>query len=727
MKKKEILKKYFGFDEFRYGQEEIITKILSGKDVLGIMPTGGGKSLCYQLPALLLPGITLVISPLISLMKDQVDSLVDMGIASTFINSSLTNREINCRFEDIREGKYKLVYIAPERLNTDRFINLIKKLNISFIAVDEAHCISQWGHDFRPSYKEIPKFINTFEKKPNIAAFTATATEFVKREIIQLLELNKPYQLITGFNRENLYYQVIKPQSKKSFVKKYLENNYYEQSGIIFCSTRKSVDSLSKELLNKGFSTEAYHAGYDSETRKKVQENFMFDRTKIIVATNAFGMGIDKPDVRFVIHYDIPKNMEAYYQEAGRAGRDGLKSDCILLYSPADVVKQKMLIASEDLSADREDKLYNNLQILVNYCHTQDCLRKEILNYFGEKSIVGKCNNCGNCDNVSEIVDMTVNAQKILSCIYRTNQRYGSSTIVKVLKGSKDKKILEYKLDKLSTYGIIKELSEVAIREIIMNLISEEYLTMTVGKYPILKLTNKSNLILKGEEKFYIKEDRIKKLDKAREKAETLVLDYNVELYSVLSNLRRKLADEKSVPSFVVFSNASLIEMAYYMPIDTETFSKIKGVGEKKYELYGDIFIKAISDFCIENNLINNGNKRNNKAENYNINEEISERYNLTYQEYLKGKTIQEIAKIRGYSENTIINHLIKSEDMGFNIDWSKYIDGEIEKEIAKKLQEHEFLSLKELKESLPNHISYIDIKISMHINNTKLLNQIKN
>lgn len=731
MDKKECLKKYFGFDDFRYGQEEIIDKIMSGNDVLGIMPTGGGKSLCYQLPALLLEGITLVVSPLISLMKDQVDTLNDMGISSTFINSSLKIKDINRKFEEIKSGKYKLVYIAPERLNTDRFISITNKINISMIAVDEAHCISQWGHDFRPSYKEIPKFVKKFKRRPIVAAYTATATDFVKNEIIQLLELNHAFQLITGFNRENLYYQVIKPQKKSVFIKEFLDKRYINQSGIIFCSTRKSVDSLSKELEIKGLSVQPYHAGYDSITRKKVQENFMFDRTKIIVATNAFGMGIDKPDVRFVIHYDIPKNMEAYYQEAGRAGRDGMKSDCILLYSPADVVKQKMLISSESLSAKREETLYNNLQILVNYCHTQDCLRKEILNYFGEESVNTKCNNCGNCDNVSEMIDMTINAQKILSCIYRTEQKYGSSTIIKVLKGSKDKKIIEYRLNNVSTYGIINDLSEAAIREIIMNLISEEYLVMTVGKYPILKLTNKSNLILKGEEKFYIKSDRVKKERKIKKETENMLSNYNTDLYNILTDLRRKLAEEKNVPSFVIFNNATLIEMASYFPLDKSSFSKIKGVGEKKYELYGEKFINEIFDFCKEHNI----NKIKNKANNDNVNEiekksnkriksyseEINERYNLTYQEYQNGKTIKQISEARGFTENTILNHLIKCEDMGLKVKWTDYLDKEKEIVILEKLEKECFISLKDLKETLPKYVSYMDIKIAIHINKIEL------
>lgn len=606
MEKYDALKKYFGFSAFREGQEGLIDQILLGRDVLGLMPTGGGKSLCYQLPALLSDGITLVISPLISLMKDQVDGLNENAIPSTYINSSLTGAELAKRVRAIKNGEYKLCYVAPERLNARDFQDLVTELNITLVAIDEAHCISQWGHDFRPSYKEIPKFIKRLYPRPCVAAFTATATEFVKDEIKELLELRYPYEVVTGFDRPNLLYKVAKPQNKTKYVVQYLENLTTDPSGIIFCATRKSVDSLTKELQKKGYSVEAYHAGFENEHRNRVQENFMFDRTKIIVATNAFGMGIDKPDVRFVIHYNMPKNMEAYYQEAGRAGRDGDESECILLYSPADIVKQKLMIAtnSDTGSVDRDRLMHSNLQTLVNYCHTHDCLRAEILQYFGENSQKKNCAKCSNCLNESTLVDMTIEAQKIMSCIYRTNQRYGSGTIIKVLRGSKDKKLLDWNLDQQSTYGIMADHSDGILKEIIMHLIAQGYIEMVGGTYPILALTDTSKQILKGENKFYLKQDRIeetlsnKKEKTKKTKRSTGASEASNKLYESLVILRKGIADQKHIPAYLIFSNATLSEMAEESPKTKDAFLEIKGVGEKKYETYGEIFIAEIRRYC---------------------------------------------------------------------------------------------------------------------------------
>ena len=595
-----ILKTYFGYDEFRNGQDKLIESIIKGRDALGIMPTGGGKSICYQLPAIALDGITIVISPLISLMKDQVDSLNELGINAAFINSTLDNSEFLQILEGIRANSYKIVYVAPERLNTDSFINLVKDIRISLVAVDEAHCISQWGHDFRPSYLEIPRFINSLKQRPAVAAFTATATKEIIKEIKRLIGLRNPIEVTTGFDRPNLYYQVLKVSNKSKFLIEYLNENFKTESGIVYCATRKSVESLVKILNDKGFSAVGYHGGMNSEERQNNQDEFILGNKRLIVATNAFGMGIDKPDVRFVIHYNMPKNMEAYYQEAGRAGRDGEKSDCILLYSASDIVKQKLMIQNDDIDPKRQEMLYKNLQYLVNYCNTNDCLRNQILNYFDEDSASDKCKNCSNCIDSSEMIDITLEAQKILSCIYRVNQRYGATMVIQVLRGSKNKKVLEARLDKVSTYGIMQEHSDSTLSEIIMTLVSSGYIHMTHDKYPVLKLTNKSADVLSGEAQIFHKEHLLKKKDEKEKKTSKTIkgenLDYNIELFEKLKQYRYKIAQEKGLPPYVIFHDIALKEMAAYLPVNKESFLEIKGVGEKKYENYGEGFIDIIKE-----------------------------------------------------------------------------------------------------------------------------------
>lgn len=592
-----ILKTYFGYDEFRNGQDKLIESIIKGRDALGIMPTGGGKSICYQLPAIALDGITIVISPLISLMKDQVDSLNELGINAAFINSTLDNDEFLQILEGIRANSYKIVYVAPERLNTDSFINLVKDIRISLVAVDEAHCISQWGHDFRPSYLEIPRFINSLKQRPAVAAFTATATKEIIKEIKRLIGLRNPIEVTTGFDRPNLYYQVLKVSNKSKFLIEYLNENFKTESGIVYCATRKSVESLVKILNDKGFSAVGYHGGMNSEERQNNQDEFILGNKRLIVATNAFGMGIDKPDVRFVIHYNMPKNMEAYYQEAGRAGRDGEKSDCILLYSASDIVKQKLMIQNDDIDPKRQEMLYKNLQYLVNYCNTNDCLRNQILNYFDEDSASDKCKNCSNCIDSSEMIDITLEAQKILSCIYRVNQRYGANMVIQVLRGSKNKKVLEARLDNVSTYGIMKEYSDSSISEIIMTLVSSGYIHMTHDKYPVLKLTSKSADVLSGKTKLHHKKHLLQKKDE-KEKASKSIkggnIDFDIELFEKLKQYRYKIAQEKGLPPYVIFHDIALKEMAAYLPVSKESFLEIKGVGEKKYENYGEGFIDII-------------------------------------------------------------------------------------------------------------------------------------
>ncbi len=705
------LKTYFGYDNFKEGQEEIIKGVLNGRDVIGIMPTGGGKSLCYQLPALLLDGLTIVVSPLISLMKDQVDSLNEIGISGTFINSTMDPRDLDHRLEEIRQGKYKIIYVAPERLNSFSFIDLVKDLNISMVAVDEAHCISQWGHDFRPSYVEIPKFIDSIRQRPIVGAYTATATKEVVEEIKDLLNLQNPVESLIGFDRPNLFYQVAKLSDKLSYIVDKIENNFKEESGIIYCSTRKSVESVAERLNEAGFRAVPYHGGMNAEIRQRNQDDFILNRIQIIVATNAFGMGIDKPDVRFVIHYNMPQNMEAYYQEAGRAGRDGEASDCILMYSPSDIVKQKLLIQNNPISDEREKILYENLQYLIDYCHTNDCLRKDILEYFGEIVDYIKCNNCGNCLDDSEMIDITIEAQKILSCIYRVNERFGLTMVIQVLRGSRNKRLLGFGLDKVSTHGIMKEYKEDSLREIIMTLVSKGYMYITADKYPVLKLTSESREVLNGQVKVFHKKHLMEsksKASKRRISTEDLLESFDEDLFEKLRELRYSLAMEKGFAPFMIFHDSSLREMASFFPQDRESLLSIKGVGEKKYESYGQAFIELIKSYAEEKEIkpINN-----NKVEIQR--EDLLDRYKTTYNCYLENLSLKEISEKRNFTENTIIEHLIKSEKEGNPVDWSKFIDDPIKEEkILKTISQTGLDKLKPIKDQLGENYTYEEIKL---------------
>jgi len=713
------LKTYFGYDEFKEGQKSIVLGALNGKDVLGIMPTGGGKSLCYQLPAILLDGITLVISPLISLMKDQVDSLNEIGISGTLINSTLDDNEINQRIHEIKEGKYKIVYIAPERLNTYSFTNLVRDINVSMVAIDEAHCISQWGHDFRPSYTEIPKFIASIPNRPIVAAYTATATKLVVEEIKELLGLRNPIESIIGFDRPNLFYQVVKVSNKLSYVTDYLKNNFADESGIIYCATRKTVESVTEKLNQHGFKAVAYHGGMDSSIRQNHQDDFILNKEQIIVATNAFGMGIDKPDVRFVIHYNMPQNMEAYYQEAGRAGRDGEPSHCTLLYSPSDIVKQKLLIQNSTFSEQRENILYENLQYLVDYCNTNDCLRKKILEYFDEKPEFSKCNNCGNCLDTSEMVDITLESQKILSCIYRIQERYGVSVVIKVLRGSRDKRVLEFGLDKVSTYGIMKEYSENTIREIIMTLISRGYIFVTADKFPIIKLSSKSRDVLNGKEIVFHKKHllEIKSSPKRGLSIEDSLEGFEEDLFLKLKELRYSLSQEKGMAPFMVFHDSTLKEMASYFPQSKEAMLTIKGVGLKKYESYGDSFLEIITDYSLANKKDQIEIVKEEKLEDNNL----MDRYQLSYEAYLQNLSLKEISEKRSFSTNTIIEHLAKCEEKGQVIDWSRFLDNPAKEEkILVAINQVGLEKLKPIKELLSEDISYEDIKIVIAKNELK-------
>lgn len=578
----EVLKKYFGYDSFRTGQEKVIERILEQKDVLAIMPTGAGKSICFQVPALLLEGITLVVSPLISLMKDQVDSLIEVGISATYINSTLDAGEINNRMDQMLAGQYKLVYIAPERLESMAFKNLLQTIEVSFIAIDEAHCVSQWGHDFRSSYMRLAPFINNIYPRPIVGAFTATATEKVKEDIIALLKLREPEVFITGFDRSNLHFSVLKGEDRLKYILAYIRKNE-GISGIIYTATRKEAESLSKELIKKKIKSAVYHAGLSDEERETAQNQFVYDDVQVIVATNAFGMGIDKSNVRFVIHHNIPKTMEAYYQEAGRAGRDGERGECILLFAPKDIQLQSFFIEQSELSPERKENEYEKLRAMVDYSHTSQCLRKHILKYFGESPDYETCDNCSSCNDDSEVIDITDESKKIFSCIYRMKQKFGGGMVADVLKGSKNQKVRRFGFDRLSTYALMQQYSKKDIMEMIGKLTAEGYLAPSNDGYPVLKLTAKSVEVLKGQATVSMKKVNVRKS-----------LDIENDLFEKLRMVRKKISSLEGVPPYIVFSDVALKEMSTYLPLNKEEFLKIKGVGEVKYEKYGEEFLAEI-------------------------------------------------------------------------------------------------------------------------------------
>jgi ATP-dependent DNA helicase RecQ len=579
----EILKKYFGYTVFRDGQEEIIENILNKKDTLGVMPTGGGKSICYQIPALVFDGITLVISPLISLMQDQVTALNTLGIPSVYINSSLSQKESNEIFKNIYADQYKIVYVAPERLENEYFVEQIKAKHISQIAVDEAHCISQWGHDFRKSYLGIPRFIDKLQTRPVVSAFTATATPKVREDIVRNLKFN-PDIFLNGFDRKNLKFTTVKGVNSLAYIKKYLKEHSGE-GGIIYASTRKEVDSIHNELISRGYKAGKYHAGLKDSERENFQNSFVEDELDIMVATNAFGMGIDKSNVRFVIHNNLPKDIESYYQEAGRAGRDGLDSNCVLIFNPRDILTQRFFIENNQFDNSQEimDIKYEKLNAMVNYCHTSQCIRSYILEYFGDEKIES-CDNCSNCLDNSETQDITIEAQKIISCIGRTGERFGVNMIVGILAGSKNKNILKWNLDKITTYSIMKEYSQKEIRAIIDLLIGDGYIEVLKGEFPTLKLTKKAYSFIKNREIFLRK---IAVVDKK--------VSYEGEQYfEALKKLRYEIARGEGKPPYTVFSDKTLREMAKYLPVNKEEMLEINGVGEVKFERYGAQFIGAI-------------------------------------------------------------------------------------------------------------------------------------
>lgn len=666
MDKFDVLRKYFGYSSFRKGQEEMVDCLLSGRDALGIMPTGAGKSICYQVPAIMLRGVTIVVSPLISLMKDQVNALVQQGIKAAYINSSLTDTQYDKVLKNTALGIYKIIYFAPERLDSVGFINLCRRIKISMVAVDESHCVSQWGQDFRPSYLNINKFISVLPNRPIIGAFTATATDEVKKDIINILQLEDPAVVTTGFDRPNLFFSVLRPAKKDNRLIELIKERR-DKSGIIYCSTRKKVESVCDLLIKNGFPATRYHAGLSDKERVKNKDDFVYDRKPVMVATNAFGMGIDKSNVSYVIHYNMPKNIESYYQEAGRAGRDGQEADCILLYGAGDVQTCRYFIENtepnpqltpeqNEMFKQREEE---RLKYMIFYCRTSDCLRGYMLKYFGDEA-EENCGKCSNCLTKFETEDVTIEAQKILSCIIRTGQKFGATIISDVLRGKTNDRITSFGLDRQSTFGIMKDSKPTEIRYIIEKLEEQGYIiSVGVGK-PILRVTEMSYPILKGKAKVNIKKTR-----KLKSNIERVNIDEtNGELFDALKVVRTYFAMQRGVPAYIIFSDATLADMCKVMPVTPKEFLEVKGVSSIKLEKYGEAFMRVIKEYGKSDN--------DEKSKKYDVAEMRANGLTGAYEpwsekeveklrfEYEVGIPIEKIAKNHGRTKGAIRSRLKK-------------------------------------------------------------------
>ncbi|PGW86953.1 DNA helicase RecQ [Bacillus thuringiensis] len=700
-KAQELLASYFGYSSFRRGQDETIKNVLDGKDTVCIMPTGGGKSICYQIPALVFEGTTLVISPLISLMKDQVDTLVQNGISATYINSSISIAEANQRIQLAKQGHYKLLYVAPERLDSMEFVDQLIDMKIPMIAIDEAHCISQWGHDFRPSYLHIHRILDYLPEKPLVLALTATATPQVRDDICNTLEINQENTIMTTFERENLSFSVIKGQDRNAYLADYIRQNQKE-SGIIYAATRKVVDQLYEDLMKAGVSVSKYHAGMSDSDRNEQQELFLRDEVSVMVATSAFGMGIDKSNIRYVIHYQLPKNMESYYQEAGRAGRDGLDSTCILLYSSQDVQVQRFLI-DQSTGESRFSNELEKLQNMTDYCHTEQCLQSFILQYFGEEP-KEDCGRCGNCTDNRESIDVTRESQMVLSCMIRTNQRFGKQMIAQVLTGSKNKKVIEFNFHTLPTYGLLSNRSVKEVSEFIEFLISDELIAVEHGTYPTLKVTEKGKEVLLGKENV---------LRKERVETRQIVQDH--PLFEVLREVRKEIAQGEGVPPFVIFSDQTLKDMCVKMPQNDSELLTVKGIGEHKLVKYGSHFLQAVQRFIEENPNYAETIKTEVVSERKKSGKASANSHLETYEMYKQGIDLNEIAKERNLSRQTIENHLIRCYEDGMEVDWQSFVPAEYESLIETAVQNAEG-GLKSIKEQLSNEVSYFMIRAYLQI-----------
>ena len=666
---RDLLKQYFGYDDFLPLQEEIISSVLDARDGLVLMPTGGGKSLCYQLPALRLDGLTLVVSPLIALMKDQVDGLKSNGIPAAFLNSSLTFAEMRRVQEQAQQGVLKILYVAPERLSNPAFQDFLARLKVSLVAVDEAHCISVWGHDFRPDYRRLGELRQSLTGVPFLA-LTATATERVRGDIVGQLQLSQPQAYIASFNRANLNYSVV-PKTKNSFdTLLTLLQKHKGESGIIYCTSRKETESMAARLRGKGFDAQPYHAGLDDGVRRQTQERFIRDQVSIIVATIAFGMGIDKPDIRLLVHYSIPKSLEGYYQETGRAGRDGLPSDCVLLYTYGDAAKQEYFFDEIEDEAERRNARQKLAQV-VEFSQLHTCRRKYILGYFGEEWAEENCGGCDICLTPREEFDATIIVQKILSAVIRTGQRFGIGYVSEVLRGANTKAIRQRGHAKLSVYGIEREFSDGEIKEIAGLLVAEGLLYKNSSEYATFALTETGKRFLKNRETLTLS---IPKREEERaSSASRAALDYDQELFDALRELCSRLAAEKSVPPYVIFGDATLQQMAHYMPQSRESLLRISGVGARKLEDLGDAFLSVIVEHARSNNLKEKAVPVRRKKGNSRV-REAGSTYDQTKQLLQQGMTVEEVAQQRGLAKSTIAGHIERLIQAGEQLDLSSYL-----------------------------------------------------
>ncbi|WP_173918473.1 DNA helicase RecQ [Halobacillus sp. Marseille-Q1614] len=698
----QILQDYYGYPSFRPGQEEVIQNVFEQKNTLAVMPTGGGKSLCYQIPALTLKGTAVIISPLISLMKDQVDALISYGIAATYINSSLSFEEQQQRMIDIEKGRYKFVYVAPERFDSGGFLSTLKRINLSLVAFDEAHCISQWGHDFRPSYRSIVPTLYKIPNLPVVMGLTATATKEVIADIQKLIGVSDQSVVNTGFARDNLSFRIIKGRDKREFLLEYLKQRPND-AGIIYTSTRKDADFLQNFLEKKGYSIGKYHAGMSEQQRQKSQSQFVQDEITTIVATNAFGMGIDKSNVRYVVHYSMPMNLEAYYQEAGRAGRDGENGDCVLLFSGQDIHLQRFLIDQSMMDDEKKQDEYGKLQSMVNYCHTHMCLQEYILDYFKDPYHYEACGKCSNCLHEGEDEDMTREAQMVLSCVKRMGEKFGSGLTAKVLRGSSDQRVKQFRFHMLSTYGILSHYTEKQLTQFISFLTAEGLLSPGQGRYPTLQLTEESVAVLKGE-----REVRML-VESTTSHQET---DYNEAQFEELRNLRKQIAEENNLPPYVIFSDATLKEFTIYLPKNREEMLNIKGVGEQKFEQYGESFLEILIPWAEEAGDRPSPQsqpvfkKRPSKDTGEGPSHEIS--FKLWKEDEL---TIEEIADKREMSVQTIEKHIFRCMKEGADVDWDEWFSPDQEEAVLMARSKMDEKRLKPLKEALPEDYTYRMVK----------------